>query len=47
MFVQVPEDIESVSSEVRPNSTALKLVTSFKNVPMSEGSMSLMIVQDE
>ena len=44
---RVLEDIESVSLEVKPNSTLSKLVTSFKNVPMSVGSMSLMIVRDE
>ena len=47
MEVRVLEDIESASLEVRPNSTLSKLVTSFKKVPMSEGSISLMIVQDE
>ena len=41
MAQRVLEDIESASFEVRPNSTLSKLVTSFRNVPTSVGSMSL------
>lgn len=47
MELRVLEDIERVSFELIPNSTLSKLVTSFKNVPTSVGSTSLIIARNE